>query len=110
MKHTKAGSAGVRRRELLAAGGPESSLAPGRLSEIIGLVPLDGGDLLDDELGDTVADLDLERLRGVVVDQDHPDLVAVAGVDQTRGVQAAHAVAERQTRPGQDETGPPRRD
>jgi len=35
----------------------------------------------DDELGDAVADLDLERLGRVVVDQDHPDLVPVAGVD-----------------------------
>ena len=38
----------------------------------------------DDELGDPHAGLDHERLARVGVEQDHPELAAVAGVDRAR--------------------------
>ena len=60
---------------------------------------------LHDELGDAVAPLDQVVLVGVGVDQQHPQLVAVAAVDQARRVEAGDAVAQGQAAAGLHEPG-----
>ena len=62
-------------------------------------------DPLDDQLGDAVAPAHLVVGVRVGVDQQHPQLVAVAGVDQAGGVEARDAVAQRQAAAGLDEPG-----
>jgi hypothetical protein len=49
------------------------------------------------QLGDPVAAPDGERL-GPVVDEDHPHLAAIIGIDRTRRVEHRHPVVERQSR------------
>ena len=60
---------------------------------------------LDHQLGDPVAPLDPVGDLGIGVDQQHGQLVPVAGVDQSGGVEAGHPVAEGQSAPGLDEAG-----
>jgi hypothetical protein len=74
----------------------------------------------DDELGDAVPPGDLDRVGPVVVDQDHEDLAAVAGVDRTGRVEHRHTEPGGQAgarvdqthvtvRNGQGDPGPHRR-
>jgi hypothetical protein len=50
---------------------------------------------LQHQLGDAVAAVDVERLGGVGVEQDHLDLAAVGSVDQAGRVGDGEAVLER---------------
>src|SRR5690349_10840182 len=73
--------------------------------EHVDLVPLDVLHALDDELGDPIAGLYIERLMRIVVDQQHADLVAVPRVDEARRVEARDAVAQREPRTRLHEAG-----
>src|SRR5207237_8880692 len=57
-------------------------------------------DALDDQLGDAIARREPYRLAGIVVDHDHLDLPAVAGVDGAGRIDQpdAHARREAPTR------------
>ena len=57
-------------------------------------------DPLHDELGDAVPPANLVVGTGIGVDQQHPDLVAIATVDEARGVEAGDAVPQRQPASG----------
>ena len=59
----------------------------------------------DDELGDPVSPADGVGLTGIGVDEDDLDLAAVARVDEPRGVEARHAVADRQAAAGEHQPG-----
>ena len=61
------------------------------------------GDGHDDELRDAHPGLDRERLGRVGVEQDHPELAAVAGVDQARRVDDREAVPGREPGARHDE-------
>jgi hypothetical protein len=60
---------------------------------------------LDHELCDPVASAYLIRTHRIGVDEQDPELVAVATIDQPRGVEARHAVTEGETAAWQDEPG-----
>src|SRR5262249_19620564 len=62
-------------------------------------------DRLHDQLRDAIAPLDGVRLVRIGVDQDDPHLVAVAGVDQARRVEAGDAVTQREPAAWQHEPG-----
>src|ERR1700688_808952 len=71
-----------------------------RIVEHLDLAPVDDLHALDDELRDAVAAIDVERGVRIEVHEEDADLVPVARVDESRRVQAGHAVTERETRPG----------
>ena len=60
---------------------------------------------MDDQLRDALAPLDEEILVGVGVDQQHLELAAIAGIDETGRVETGHAVLECQPTAGLDEAG-----
>ena len=62
-------------------------------------------DVDDDELCDAVATVHRVALVGVGVNEDNPDLAAVARVDEPWGVEARHAVADRQSAAGEHQPG-----
>ncbi len=64
---------------------------------------------LDDELGDAVTPVHLVGRRGVGVDEQDAQFVAVAGVDEPGGVETGHAVAQGQPAARLDEAGVARR-
>jgi hypothetical protein len=65
---------------------------------------LDRVDRLDHELRDPIAAVHLVRGHGIQVDEQHLELVAVSGVDETGTVQQRHTGTQRQPRSGQHET------
>lgn len=67
-------------------------------------------DPLDDELGDAIAALDLERLGRVGVEENDLELAPVAGVDESRTVEDRHAVFVGQAAAGLHEPCVPGRD
>jgi aryl-alcohol dehydrogenase-like predicted oxidoreductase len=72
------------------------------------LVDVDDGDVLDpldDELRDAVALVHLIVGVRIGVDHQHHHLVAIAGVDEARGVHQRHAVLQRQPAAREDKTG-----
>ncbi len=73
----------------LATAGAEAAVAAGRVGEGLGLDRLGEDDRADHQLGDAVTRLDPEDLRRVGVEQQHPNLAAVAGVDQAGAVDQA---------------------
>src|SRR5262245_56501928 len=89
---------------------PEPALAAPGLGQLARLYWLDLRKRCDQQLGDTVPGLDHERLGAVGVEQQDSDLAPVAGVDQARGVDEGDAVARREARSGQDQTGVSGRD
>jgi oligoribonuclease len=60
---------------------------------------------LHHELGDAVAPGDGERLAGIEVHEEHLELVAVAGVDEARRVEAGDPMAQREAAAGLHEAG-----
>ena len=62
------------------------------------------------KLGDPVATADFVRGDRVCVDEKDPELVAVASIDEPRGVQHRDAVAKRQAAAGLYEAGVALRD
>src|SRR5580700_66249 len=50
------------------------------------------------------------RIDRIMVDQEYLELAPVTGIDQSRGIQTGHPVAERQATAGQHETRKPGRD
>jgi oligoribonuclease len=93
----------------LPAGVPEpagSALGAGQDTGVDKIGPLDR---LDDQLGDAVAPSHVVGGGGIQIDQEDLELIAVAGVDQPRGVEAGDAVLESQPAPGLYEARVPRR-
>src|SRR5262245_54766100 len=80
------------------ARGAETAEAAFGVVERVDLAPDDGLDALNHQLSDAITRSNLERLRRIGVDQQHPDLVAVAGIDEPRRVEARDAVLEREAR------------
>jgi len=60
---------------------------------------------LHHELRDSLTTFDGERLGRVMVDEADFQLAAVARVDEPRGIEAGHAVLDRETAPGLHEAG-----
>jgi oligoribonuclease len=98
-------------RRYLPARVPEAAEPPGALGQLVltGLAERDFLDGLDDELGDAVSSFDLVVDRGVGVDEQDAQFVAVSGVDEAGGVETSHPVAQGQAATGKDEAGIPRR-
>lgn len=69
-----------------APGRPEPALTTRALAELGGLDRLGRQAGSDDKLGDPVAGLDPEHLGGIIVEQQHLDFPAVAGINQPGGV------------------------
>src|SRR5262245_30707669 len=76
------------------ARGAEAAQAAFGVVERVDLAPGDGFDTLNDQLSDAIAGSHFERFRRVGVDEQHPDLVAVAGIDEAGRVEAGDAVLE----------------
>ena len=66
---------------------------------------VDRGDFLDDELGDAVAFVDLDVVRGVQVNEDDFELSSVVGIDEARSVDYRQALLDGQAAAGLDEAG-----
>lgn len=60
---------------------------------------------MDDKLGDAVAFVDLDVVRGVQVDEDDFELSSVVGVDEARRVDYRQALLDGQAAAGLDEAG-----
>src|SRR5215210_1850908 len=87
--------------KLAESGRSEAARSPPGVLQGIYLVPLDGLDPGDDELGDAVAALQGEGGLSQV-DQDHSDLPPVVAVDRAWSVEDADAVAEGEAAPRTD--------
>lgn len=72
----------------------EPAVTPFGLVQFVDLDEANLLDRLDHELCDPLPSLDHESLGGVGVDQQHLQLAAIVGIDQSRGVQAGHSVLE----------------
>lgn len=53
------------------------------LVEFVDFYEVHDGHLLDDELSDTLASLDVDSLFGVEIHRDHLELATIVGVDET---------------------------
>src|SRR5437773_2391732 len=71
---------------------PETTVSALALGQLLHLAPGDAGDRADHQLRDAVAAADRDRLASEV-DEQHPDLAAVVGVDRAGRVQHREAVA-----------------
>jgi hypothetical protein len=87
---------------------PEAATPVLRRQRLLG-EPLDDRQRQDQELGNAIPSLDAEDLLGVVVDEHDGNLVSVAGVDQSRSIEAGHTPMERKPAPWQDEGREPLR-
>ena len=83
------------------------SLSPGRGRKRIGRHEITAADLLEDELGDAVADLHDEIRGRVQIDQVDEYFASVPGVDRSGGVDHGDPVPSRQPRAWVDEAHPP---
>jgi hypothetical protein len=86
-------AAGGHAASLGRSGRAEPAVPPAAVLQGVGLLPLDGLDGGDHELGDAVPPL--QAVRGLAeVDQDHSHLAAVVAVDGAGGVDEGDAVAQ----------------
>ena len=76
---------------------PEAIVPPRRRRQLLDLLELDVHHWHYNELGDPLAALDGDGLLSVV-DEDDPELAAIAGVDDSGAVGDTDAVAKRQAR------------
>src|SRR5947209_17688892 len=90
--------------------GAEPARAPSAPRQRQGLDHLHRRQLDQQQLGDAVARVHGERLLGVGVEQQHPDLAPVAAIDETRGVDQGDAMPRGQSRSGEHQPGVARRD
>src|SRR5215468_2978366 len=74
------------------AGGAKAAVRAGRARQRLHLAQLHAGDLLDDQLGDSVAALEADRVLAVGVEQGDPDLATVPCVHRARRVDQGDTV------------------
>src|SRR3954469_13636451 len=87
-------------------GRPEAVTAAGRLFEHIHLVEIGDRVAHEHQLGDAVAELDVERLRRVGVQQQDADLASIAGVDEPGCVRERYPVTRSKAAARQDQPCP----
>src|SRR3989475_1888765 len=90
------------------AGRAEAAGAALARGELVRLDRLGALNALEDELGDALAAPERHRRLGVVVDEQHFQLTAVARIDQSGRVEDRHAPLQGEPRAGQHEPGVPR--
>lgn len=75
-------------------GAAEAPLTPVRAGQLVDLEGLCGGDRQHDQLRNAVPPVDVDGLGWIVVDEDHPDLAPVAGIDRPGRVDQGQPMAK----------------